>query len=147
MRGFLGCLVGAVIWVGCGGGTTNRNGAANNTSSTASLITIAGFSFSPPDLLVAPGSLVTVKNMDTAGHSVTSESATDLFAPGAVDDIQFDTGVFTGTRSFNIPATATAGTVIPYYCSVHKGMMKTRGTLTIVTDPGAGVITGTGGPY
>jgi hypothetical protein len=50
-----------------------------------------------------------------------------------VNGIDFDTGSFRGTTNFTISSSATPGTVIPYYCTVH-GTMMGRGTIT-VTSP------------
>jgi hypothetical protein len=66
-------------------------------------------------------------------HSVTSEAAPGEFVPGSVGGVAFDTGAFTGDGAFTIPANAPPGTVIPYYCTVHKGAMTTPdGELRIV---------------
>ena len=99
------------------------------------------------NLTVAPGTTVTVVNKDSTGHTVTSESAADAFTPGSVGGVQFDTGVFTGTRTFVIPASAANGTVVPYYCQVHKGMMANRGQITISTSATGGGGGGGGGRY
>jgi hypothetical protein len=49
-----------------------------------------------------------------------------------VSGIAFDTGAFTGTRSFTIPSNAPNGTVIPFYCTVHLGMMvPPNGAITV----------------
>jgi hypothetical protein len=79
---------------------------------------------------------VTVRNADAAPHSVTSERAPDAFEPGEVAGIAFDTGPFTGERTFTIPPDAPAGAVVPFYCSVHRGSMRTpNGEIRVV--PGA----------
>jgi len=92
---------------------------------------IQNLAFSPLDLTVAAGATVTVMNMDTVQHSVTSETAKDSFQPGGVNGVSFDTQTFgTGTKTFTITASATSGTVVPYYCRVHTSSM-TQGTITI----------------
>jgi plastocyanin len=97
----------------------------------AATIMIQNNAFSPLDLTVAAGATVTVTNMDAVQHSVTSETAKDSFQPGAVNGVSFDTGNFgTGTKTFTITASATSGTVVPYYCRVHTSSM-TEGTITI----------------
>jgi plastocyanin len=91
-------------------------------------MSIINFTFTPSNLEVSPGQQVIVKNGDGDGtpHSVTSESAPGQFTPGGVNGVSFDTGIFTGTASFTIPATAPHGTVIPCYCRVHlAGMANT----------------------
>jgi plastocyanin len=105
-------------------------------------ITISGSAYSPVDLHVPAGATVTVINRDAMLHSVTSETAPNAFAPGSVGGIAFDTGQFTGTRTFSIPPAAVTSTVVPYYCSAHLGAMATpNGSITI--DPTA---VPTGGP-
>jgi len=81
--------------------------------------------YSPATLSVPPGATVTVMNKDAMPHSVTSESTPGAFTPGAVNGVQFDSGAATGTFTFQVPANAPEGTVIPYYCTVHKGGMAT----------------------
>jgi plastocyanin len=97
-------------------------------------LVIADLTFTPAILEVVPGATVRVENRDAFPHSVTSESARGAFAPGAVANVQFDTGVFgVGARTFTVPPEAQPGTVIPFYCSVHKGSMRTPdGELRIV---------------
>ena len=72
-----------------------------------------------------------MKNQDGYAHSVTSESSLDSFQNGAVNGVSFDTGTFTGTRSFTISADAPVGTVVHYYCSAHTSSMS-QPTVTIV---------------
>ncbi len=116
----------AVVGSGCGG-----------SSSMSQLppgyyITISNMSFSPLNLPVPPGATVTVVNHDPVPHTVTSETTAGAFTPGAVGGVSFDTGEFTGQKSFTIPTNAAEGTVIPYYCKVHTSTMSTpNGTLTI----------------
>jgi plastocyanin len=88
-------------------------------------ITIADFAFAPSSIDVSPGATIRVVNGDSVPHSVTSERAPGEFAPGAVGGVSFDTGPFVGERSFAIPADAVPGTVIPFYCSVHRERMRT----------------------
>lgn len=123
----------SVVILGCGGthigGTGPDGGSSGGT--TGGTITITQFAFSPASLTVAPGATVTVENKDTAQHSVTSQTAAGTYAPGAVAGITFDTGVFVGTRTFTVPASAHSGTVIPYYCTVHGAMMANAGQIVI----------------
>lgn len=95
-------------------------------------ITISSRAFYPANLAVPPGATVTVINDDSVSHSVTSEAVPNSFTPGSVSGISFDTGVFTGDQSFTVVASAANGTVVPYYCRVHMGMMTPpNGTITI----------------
>jgi plastocyanin len=97
------------------------------------VITIQDFAYSPADLRVAPGATVTVRNLDSALHSVTSESKPGSYTPGSVAGVSFDTGTFPREeRTFKVPSNAPLGTVVPYYCTVHKGTMRNEGRITIV---------------
>jgi hypothetical protein len=74
-------------------------------------------------------------NMDPFAHTVTSEAHEGDFVAGAVNGVAFDTGAFTGTMTITIPTTAPVGTVIPYFCNIHKAAMANRGVVTIVAGP------------
>ena len=54
------------------------------------------------------------------------------FVLGAVNGVQFDTGIIQpgSSGTFSIPANAPSGTVIPFFCVVHGAMMQ-QGTLTV----------------
>jgi plastocyanin len=142
----------AMLVAGCGGSSNNGSAAPAPTPSTPSTpstpaapaasptITISGMAFSPLNLHVPAGATVTVVNKDGFDHTVTSETAANMFTPGSVGGVQFDTGLFTGTRTFSVPANAATGTVVPYYCKVHLATMATpTGTITI--DPSAATTT------
>ena len=105
-------------------------GSSSNNPPAADTITISNYSFSPTNLSVAPGAAVTVVNTDSVSHSVTSQSVTGAFVSGAVAGVSFDTGVFSGTRTFVISSSAAVGTVIPYFCSNHTSMMG-QGQITV----------------
>ena len=116
---------GLFLAVCCGSPGTSRN-------EPAAFLRISSLSFSPVNLTVPPGATVIVANDDPMPHSVTSEASIGAFAPGPVSGVSFDTGEFTGQTYFVIPSTAPDGTVIPYYCTVHKGVMNTpNGSITI----------------
>jgi plastocyanin len=139
-------LVGVACAVlGACGSSSSSSSPAPPQQTTGFFITIRNMAFSPLDLRVPPGATVTVVNDDgTTEHSVTSEAAANDFTPGGVSSVAFDTGAFTGTRSFSIPPTAATSTVVPYYCTVHTGTMTTpNGTITI--DPTATATTAPGG--
>jgi hypothetical protein len=70
--------------------------------------------------------------MDSVPHTVTSETNPNAFTPGAVAGVQFNTGPFTGTTTFTIPANAPVGTVIPYFCQIHLQAIHNRPTITVV---------------
>ncbi len=128
----------ALALASCGGSmTSNSNGtpaATSTNNATANLITISGMAFSPARLQVMPGATVTVKNLDSMQHSVTSEATVNAFRPGAVAGISFNTAPFMGQTTFMIPAGAAVGTVIPYFCTVHTSTMATpNGEIEIAT--------------
>src|SRR6266568_3463846 len=122
MRGVAALLLAGVA-VGCGGSSGSTT--ANSTTPAGHVINISGMSFSPLNLQVSPGDTITVHNRDAMPHSVTSEAAPNAFTPGAVAGVSFDTGLFQGDATFVIPASATVGTVIPYYCKSHTSTMAT----------------------
>lgn len=95
------------------------------------VITIQDLTYSPENLIVPPGSTVLVRNLDVEPHSVTSQSAVGDYRRGAVAGVTFDTGTFSGQRSFSLPQDAPSGTVIPYFCTVHLAGMRNQGRLTI----------------
>ena len=115
-----------------GATTGGQPGASTGGTTAAPTITIQNNAYSPSNLDVSPGDTVTVINQDAVPHSVTSQSATGNFTPGAVNGVAFDTGVFAAnaTATFTIPASAPANTVVPYYCTVHLQGMG-QGTVTI----------------
>jgi plastocyanin len=131
-------------------GSSGGGGGSSSGGTPGFYITIHSMSFGPAELAAPPGATVTVVNQDGIQHSVTSEAVAGDFTPGAVGGVQFDTGPFTGTRTFTIPANAADGTVIPYYCTVHKSMMATpNGSLkvdsTAQPGPAPGSSSGGGG--
>jgi plastocyanin len=144
-------LAGAVsVLASCG--SSGGGGSSSSGGPPGFYITIHSMSFGPAELAAPPGATVTVVNQDGFQHSVTSEAAAGDFTPGAVGGVQFDTGPFTGTATFTIPANAVDGTVIPYYCTVHKSMMATpNGSLkvdsTAKPGPAPGSGSGSGGGY
>jgi len=144
-------LAGVVtLLASCGGSSSGGSGPVN--TAPGFYITIKNLSYSPAELDVPPGATVTVVNQDAMQHSVTSEATPGSFTPAAVAGVQFDTGLFTGQMQFTIPAGATNGTVIPYFCTLHKGLMNTPNATIKIDDtaqpgpaPGAGG--GGGGGY
>ncbi len=145
----LAALTGTVV--ACGS-SSDGSSAAPPPQASGFFITISGLAFSPLDLRVPPGATVTVLNQDGMVHSVTSEASPNAFVPGSVSGVSFDTGQFTGTRTFTVPQSATTGTVVPYFCTSHLGAMATpNGSITIdpaavaTTAPGSGGGGGGGG--
>jgi plastocyanin len=129
-RTWFAALIGAAV--ACGGGSDGAAPAPSPAGGQGFVITISGMRFSPLDLHVPPGATVTVVNQDGEVHSVTSQAAPSTFVAGAVNGVSFDTGLFTGTRTFSIPASAPDGTVVPFFCRSHLGAMVTpNGTVTV----------------
>lgn len=147
--GWMVAVAGATLAVASCGSSSGGGGGGGVTGGTPGFyITIQGMAFSPAELSVPAGQTVTVINMDPMPHTVTSEAAPNAFTPGAVGGVQFDTGSFTGTTTFTVPANAPNGTVIPYYCSIHKGAMATPNATIKVDDsaqPGPAPGGGSGG--
>jgi plastocyanin len=96
-------------------------------------ITISSLAYAPLDLAAPSGATVTVVNRDAMTHSVTQQAAAGAFTPGAPGGgTPFDTGLFTGTRTFTLPTGLADGTVLHYYCTSHTSTMLTpNGTITI----------------
>lgn len=107
-------------------GSGATTGTAGSTGSTGSfVITISGFSFSPPNLDVPLGATVTVVNADRAPHTVTSSADMNSFTPGAFDGVSFNVDLPNGngeTKSFTLSG-GHAGDVVPYFCNVHLQSM------------------------
>jgi plastocyanin len=91
----------AVVAAACGGSDDDISSAAG-----AKTVTIANFEFAPDTLEVKVGDTVTVDNKDQTEHTVTA------------GDKSFDTGSFTGTKTFTV---TRAGT-FTYVCEIHPFM-------------------------
>jgi plastocyanin len=115
----------------CGSSNNNNNGTTQNPLSGAPTITISNYTFTPQNLNVAPGTTINVVNQDGFDHTATSQSAQGAFVAGSVAGISFDTGPFTGTKQITIPSSAPVGTVIPYFCNIHKSMMRDQPQITV----------------
>lgn len=116
------------------------SGACNSGSNTPATttaggptITVKDFAFSPANLEVKAGSTVTVNNGDGVPHTVTSEAKAGDYKPGGVAGVQFDTATIgaSGSATFVVPASATTGTEVPYYCAIHTSGMKNTGKITV----------------
>lgn len=115
-------LTAALLMGGCGSGgggpaATPEPGTTTAGPATAGApaITIKDFEYGAP-LTVGPGAVVTVTNMDSAGHTVTSDQ-------GQAFDVDVRGGG--GTATFTAPSEPGA---YPYYCTYHPNM---RGMLTV----------------
>ncbi len=117
---------------------TPTSSAPTNATAAGFVITIQNMGFTPLNLAAPAGATVTVVNLDGMAHSLTSEPSAGSYKRGAPSGLTpFDTGTFSsGQKTITVPANATAGTVIPYFCTVHTSTMTTpNGTITI--DPSA----------
>ncbi|HEX8908182.1 MAG TPA: hypothetical protein VF805_03205 [Anaeromyxobacteraceae bacterium] len=140
-------LAAASLAAACGGSsnsgmvnTTSTSdggtGADGGTTATTVTVHIRNLAFSPENPSAPAGATVDVVNDDSPTvHSMTSEATAGSYTPGAVGGVSFDTGLFTGTRSFTIPSTAVTGTVIPFYCRNHLGMMVDASKLQLTIGP------------
>jgi plastocyanin len=115
-------LAAALLVGGCGsGGGSPAASPGPGTATTGAVtpgaptITIKNFEYGAP-LTVAPGAVVTVTNMDSAGHTVTAEQ-------GDVFDV--DVKGSGGTATFTAPSAPGS---YPFYCTYHPNM---RGTLIV----------------
>jgi plastocyanin len=115
-------LMAALLVGGCGpGGGSPAASPGPGTATTGAVtpgaptITIKDFEYGAP-LTVAPGAVVTVTNMDAAGHTVTADE-------GQAFDV--DVRGSGGTATFTAPSEPGS---YPYHCTYHPNM---RGTLTV----------------
>ena len=109
-------LSAAILVAACGSSSHTR--AAGSTGPSANTIVIKNFAFSPSELTVAPGTKVTVRNEDSATHTLTA---------AAPHDRVFDTGDLAGGATTTFTAPATPGSY-SYICLMHQFM---HGTLTV----------------
>jgi plastocyanin len=92
-------------------------GEAVATANSAA-VRIDNFSFTPPTLVVAPGTTVTWTNADDSPHSVREKDGN--FKSAALDTDDSFSQTFTGPGEYD------------YFCSIHPYM-----TAKIVVKPGA----------
>lgn len=115
-------LLAALIAAGCGSSghktSTTTTGGASSGGTAAATLVIKNFSFKPSTLTVSPGATVTVKNEDSATHTVTASGSHS----GA-----FNTGDIQPGSSATFKAPSAAGTY-HYICSIHQFM---HGTLVV----------------
>jgi plastocyanin len=138
-------LAAASLAAACGGSSnsgmvsttsTSDGGTGSGGGATTVTVHIRNLAFSPENPSAPPGATVDVVNDDSPTvHSMTSEATAGSYTPGAVGGVSFDTGLFTGTKSFTIPSTAVMGTVIPFYCRNHLGMMVDALKLQLTIGP------------
>lgn len=100
---------------GSSGEATVRAPATTTAATTVATITIRNFDYGAP-VSVPPGAVVTVTNLDSAGHTVTVDQ-------GSAFDVDVRGGG--GTATFTAPSAPGS---YPYHCTFHPGM---HGTLTV----------------
>lgn len=113
-------VMASLLLGGCapgGGSPVGSSSPVTGTTSAkaAAAITIKDFDYGPP-LTVAPGAIVAVTNMDSAGHTVTADQ-------GAAFDV--DVQGSGGTATLTAPK---APGTYPYHCTYHSNM---HGTLIV----------------
>lgn len=112
----------AAVLAGCGTSghksSPTASATSNADSATAAVIVIKNFSYHPSSLTVSPGTLITVKNEDTATHTLTAVEP----HKGA-----FNTGDIKPGTSTTFKAPSTPGSY-PYICLIHQFM---HGTLVV----------------
>jgi len=107
-----------LLTAGCG---KNGYGSSKGTNppppgnTPPNTVVIANFAFSPASLTVSVGDTVTWRNDDNVGHTVTSDSGSEL-GSALLSHGQTYQHVFTTTGTY------------PYHCNVHTTM---RGTITV----------------
>jgi plastocyanin len=79
-------------------------------------VTISGFAFSPASLTIHVGDIVVWTNKDSAAHTVTSDSGTELSSSSISNE---------GTYSHKFTSAGTYS----YHCTVHPSM---HGIVTVV---------------
>jgi plastocyanin len=104
-----------LLVAGCGSSSGGGGSATNTAPAAPNTITINNFAFSPSTLTVSPGAKVTVKNADSATHTLTAS------------DKSFDTGSIATGASKIFTAPTKPGTY-SYICTIHQFM---QGTLTV----------------
>ena len=98
--------------------TTSSTTATTGGGASAASITIQNFAFKPLATTVKAGSTITVKNQDSATHTLTADN-------GA-----FDTGNISGGGTKTITAPTKPGS-FSYHCTIHAFM--THGTITVTS--------------
>jgi plastocyanin len=102
-------LMGLFIIQGCGSSNKSTNPNPPGGGNPTHLVTIQNFAFSPATMTVSPGDTVTWRNSDSAPHTVTSDTGSELSSP-TIGQGQTYQHVFANAGSFS------------YHCSIHSTM-------------------------
>ncbi len=97
------------VFVGCSSDSNSTGSGGGNTRPHFKEVSIQGSSFSPSSLTIAAGDTVLWTNRDGIGHTVTSNTGTELDSPLLSNGETYQ-------HIFN-----TNGT-FGYHCTVHPGM-------------------------
>lgn len=127
----------AILFAGCGQATTNPSSSSSGTSTSPSTsastssssagsvssplagtatVVMKDFAFQPKTLVVKKGTVLTVTNQDSVGHSLTA------------DDGRFDTGILSLNKSATI--TLDKPGTFKIHCLPHPTTL--TGTITVV---------------
>lgn len=124
----------AALLTACGGGGNSTSGGSAGPLGYYLSITGSGAGATFAALAAPAGATVTLVNADGVAHEIVSEAAPGAFTPGSPTGVAFpfDTGPFTGVKTLVLKAGLPDGTVLPYYCAIHKGAEVTpNGAITI----------------
>lgn len=110
-------LLTLLLLAGCGKNGYGGNSGTNPPppGNTPNLVTIVNFSFSPQAITVSAGDTLTWRNDDNVGHTVTSDTGSELNSP-VLSHGQTYQHIFSASGSY------------PYHCSIHTNM---TGTVTV----------------
>lgn len=124
----------AALLAACGGSSSNSTSGSGGPPGYYLSITGTGTGASFSPVSAPSGATVTLVNADKVAHEIVGEAAAGDFTPGSPAGVAFpfDTGPFTGVKTLLLPAGLANGTVLPYYCSIHKTAEVTpNGAITI----------------
>ncbi len=105
-------IIGLFLLSGCGKKSTNTGSGANIPPNS---VFISGFAYNPATMTVAVGTTITWRNDDSAPHTVTSDTGSELASP-------------TLNRGQSYSHTFNNASVFTYHCNFHPSM---SGTVTV----------------
>jgi amicyanin len=95
---------------GCGRVAEERFAARGESATSATKVFIDNFTYNPPEVTVAPGTVVTWLNRDDVPHTATSTTRPKVFDSGTLDSEQAFSHTFTDPGTYE------------YFCAVHPKM-------------------------
>jgi plastocyanin len=112
--GFVTLAVGLFLFVGCGKDKYNPTKSTYDTGGgqtqpSQNTVIISNFAYSPATITISVGDTIIWRNDDNVGHTVTSDSGSELDSPLLSKGDTY-------MHVFN-----TAGSY-PYHCTVHPSM-------------------------